>query len=142
MSHARRERVVPRTKRCVDPRALHVAEVAEALHEVFFVLGAAGALGRVLEVLEPRGFFGGLVCGDLAAQRAEALEVLGGDGDVVVGEAVREVRYALWDVAVVREVLDRLGDDVDSRGECRKRSLQNDREPSGSSPEALALLRL
>ncbi len=39
----------------------HVAEVAQALHQVLFVLGAAGALGRVLHVLQPRGFLGGLV---------------------------------------------------------------------------------
>ena len=29
----------------------HVAEVAQPLHQVLFVLGAAGALGRPLEVL-------------------------------------------------------------------------------------------
>jgi len=49
-------------------RALHVAEVAQPLHQVLLVLGAAGALSRPLEVLEPRGLLGRLVRGHLAAE--------------------------------------------------------------------------
>jgi len=45
-------------------------------HQVFLVLGAARALGRVFEVLEPRGLLGRFLRTDFAAERAEPGEVL------------------------------------------------------------------
>ncbi len=72
----RRERsflveIFGRVVRFADPRSkkvLHVAEIAQALHQVFFVLGAARALGRAFEVLEPGGLLVCLFGTDFAAE--------------------------------------------------------------------------
>ena len=50
--------------------------------------GATGAFGRFLQVLEPGRFLVGLLGAHFAAERSEPGEVLGRDGDVLVGEVV------------------------------------------------------
>lgn len=50
---------------------LHVAQITQPLHKVFFILGTTRAFGGILEILEPGGLAVGFGGKDFAAKSPE-----------------------------------------------------------------------
>ena len=92
-------------------RVSHVTQIAKPCHQVLFVLGAARALGRPLEILEPGGFVVGFRCRHLRAERPKAREVLRGDRDILLGDAFGKVVVGLGNVALLGILFDGFGHD-------------------------------